>query len=76
MVQAILTSLWIISTALAVQFRASSKAQRRALRSLRDREIEYGLYVHELRTMLSQEGHRPPDYPPKLQVDYNDLELL
>lgn len=75
-IQSILTSLWIISTALAVQFRASGKAQRKALRRLRDRDIEWSIYAHELRQKLSSAtGKHPPEYPPALLVDHDELEI-
>ena len=72
----ILTSLWIITTAVAVQLRASGKAQRRALRRLRDKDIEWSLYAHNLRQQYTQDtGHRPPDIPKILDIDDFD-ELM
>ena len=72
-VQSILTSLWIISTALAVQLRASGKAQRRALKRLRDRDIMWAIYTHSLRqTYASETGKDPIPVPDKLQIDDYD----
>lgn len=72
-VQSILTSLWIISTALAVQLRAAGKAQRRALKRLRDRDIMWALYTHTLRQKYAAEtGNDPLPVPDKLQTDDYD----
>ena len=72
-VQSILTSLWIISTALAVQLRAAGKAQRRALKRLRDRDIMWAIYTHSLRqTYAGETGKDPIPVPDKLQIDDYD----
>ena len=72
-VQSILTSLWIISTALAVQLRAAGKAQRRALKRLRDRDIMWAIYTHALRQHFATEtGKDPIPVPDKLQIDDYD----
>jgi hypothetical protein len=72
-VQSILTSLWIISTALAVQLRAAGKAQRRALKKLRDRDIMWAIYVHAIRQQFASEtGKEPIAIPDKLQIDDYD----
>lgn len=72
-VQSILTSLWIISTALAVQLRAAGKAQRRALKRLRDRDIMWAVYSHALRQLYASEtGKDPIPVPDRLQTDDYD----
>jgi len=72
-VQSILTSLWIISTALAVQLRAAGKAQRRALKKLRDRDIMWAIYTHSLRQQYASEtGKDPILIPDRLQIDDYD----
>lgn len=72
-VQSILTSLWIISTALAVQLRAAGKAQRRALKKLRDRDIMWAIYTHSIRQLYAAEtGKEPIPIPDKLQIDDYD----
>jgi len=72
-VQSILTSLWIVSTALAVQLRAAGKAQRRALKKLRDRDIMWAIYAHSLRqTFAAETGKEPIAVPDKLQIDDYD----
>lgn len=66
-VNGILSSLWVITTAIAVQFRASSRAQRRSLRRLRDRDIKWSIYAHSLRQQYARDtGKEPIDYPPVL----------
>lgn len=73
LVQSILTSLWIVSTAVAVQMRAAGKAQRRALKRLRDRDIMWAIYTHALRqTYAADTGKDPIPVPDKLQVDDYD----
>lgn len=72
-VQSILTSLWIISTAVAVQLRAAGKAQRRALKRLRDRDIMWAVYAHTLRQAYAIEtGKEPISVPDRLQTDDYD----
>jgi hypothetical protein len=75
LVQSILTSLWIISTALAVQLRAAGKAQRRALKKLRDRDIMWSIYCHALRQIYAADtGKSPLPVPDKLEIDdYDDI---
>ncbi len=71
----IFSSALVILASVAIQFRNSSKAQRRALRELRDREVEWALYVHSLRTTFAVEtGKKPPELPNKLQVVYSNQE--
>jgi hypothetical protein len=73
LIQSILTSLWIISTALAVQLRAAGKAQRRALKRLRDRDIMWAIHCHALRQMYAADtGKDPIPVPDKLQIDDYD----
>lgn len=63
-----LTMLWVISTAVAVRLRASSRAQVRALQRLRDRDIEWALYAHDLRRDYALEtGNKPPPIPETLR---------
>ena len=73
LVQSILTSLWIMSTAIAVQLRAAGKAQRRALKRLRDRDIMWAIYCHSLRQQYATDtGKDPIIVPDKLQIDDYD----
>lgn len=66
-VNGILSSLWVITTAIAVQFRASTKAQRRSLKRLRDRDIKWSIYAHSLRQQYARDtGKEPIEYPPIL----------
>ena len=63
-----LTMLWVVSTAVAVRLRASSRAQVRALQRLRDRDIEWAMYAHSLRVAFALEtGKKPPVIPETLR---------
>ena len=74
-VSAFLSALWIITGAVAIQLRASSKAQRKALRRLRDKDVEWALYCHQLRVDLANLGVTPREMPTDLVVD-PDVEPL
>lgn len=76
-----LTMLWVVSTAIAVRLRASSRAQVRALQRLRDREIAWALYVHAVRLDYAIEtGKDPRPIPeslrPALPVNEEDYNLF
>lgn len=76
-VNGILSSLWVITTAIAVQFRSAAKAQRRSLKRLRDRDIKWAIYVHTLRSLYAREtGKEPPEYPEILDVNTSDEDLF
>lgn len=63
-----LTMLWVISTAVAVRLRASSRAQVRALQRLRDREIHWAIYTHAVRLDYAVEtGKEPRPIPESLR---------
>lgn len=74
-----LTMLWVISTAIAVRLRASSRAQVRALQRLRDKDIHWAIYTHDLRLDYATEtGKEPRPIPQNLkpaqpvnEEDYN-----
>jgi hypothetical protein len=69
----ILTSLWVITTGLAIMLRASAKAQRRALKRLRDKDIAWSIYTHTLRSDYARDtGKSPLDYPDVLSHDDYD----
>lgn len=70
----LLSAVSIIASAIAVQLRASSRAQRVALRRLRDENIEWALYCHQLREDLAMSGVRPPEYP-KILVKDQDMTV-
>lgn len=63
-----LTMLWVVSTAIAVRLRASSRAQVRALQRLRDREIQWAIYTHNLRVDYAMDtGKEPRVFPETLR---------
>lgn len=67
----VLSSALVILTSIAIQFRNASKAQRRALKSLRDRDIKWALYVHDLRVKYAADtGKEPPTLPDSLLFEY------
>lgn len=68
-VSTFLSGLWIITAAIAIQLRASSKAQRKALRRLRDKDIEWALYCHQLRVDSANAGLTPREMPTTLVLD-------
>lgn len=71
----VFSSALVILASIAVQFRNSGKAQRRALKELRDREIEWALYTHGLRTVYASDtGKKPPELPDKLRTIYSSIE--
>lgn len=75
-----LTMLWVVSTAVAVRLRASSRAQVRGLQRLRDREIQWAIYTHALRLDFAAEtGKEPRPIPESLRstvpVNAEDLEF-
>ncbi len=68
----VLSSALVVLTSIAIQFRNASKAQRRALKDLRDRDIKWALYVHDLRVMYAADtGKEPPNLPDSLLFQYN-----
>lgn len=60
-----LTMLWVVSTAVAVRLRASSRAQVRALQRLRDREIQWAMYCHALRLDYANDTGKEPRPTPE-----------
>ena len=76
-VNGILSSLWVITTAIAIQFRSSAKAQRRSLKRLKDRDIKWSIYTHDLRSLYARDtGKEPPDIPQILDITESDEDLF
>lgn len=61
----------VAASAVAIHLRASSAAQRKALRQLRDRDIVWALYTHKLREFIALKGFVPPEYPNDLIGDFD-----
>lgn len=67
----VLSSLLIVLSSIAIQFRNSGRAQAKALRELRDRDIQWALYVHQLRVKFASEtGKELPKLPDILSFTY------
>lgn len=75
-INGILSSLWVITTAIAVQFRSSAKAHRRLVKRLRDRDIKWAIYVHDLRSLYARDtGKEPPNYPEILDISESEEDF-
>lgn len=74
-VNGFLSSALVILTSIAIQFRNASKAQRKAVKDLRDRDIKWAIYVHDIRVIYATEtGKEPPGLPENLLSPYS-IEL-
>lgn len=61
-INGILGSLSIILTGVSVQLSNAGKAQRRALKELRELDIKKSIYIHKLRSKFAEEtGKNPPE---------------
>lgn len=75
-ISGILSSALVILSSVAIQFKNSAKAQRKALKELRDRDIKWAIYAHNLRSIYALEtGKQPPEIPVDLLYEYAQ-ELL
>lgn len=74
-VNGFLSSALVVLTSIAIQFRNASKAQRKAVKDLRDRDIKWAIYVHDIRvTYATETGKEPPALPDNLLNPYS-IEL-